>query len=130
MSDIEVTQEQMSYFQSYIQAFNNQSIYGSYLLSPQLLNDTLKSVNMNTSKLSPEQVEKMVLAPHNFEQELRKLSLHYYNSIGLYVGEKVELEDGSSDYINVRLFSYLNIDNKSVKIKTASQYVYRILSLV
>ena len=84
MSDIEVTQEQMSYFQSYIQAFNNQSIYGSYLLSPQLLNDTLKSVNMNTSKLSPEQVEKMVLAPHNFEQELRKLSLHYYNSIGLY----------------------------------------------
>ena len=51
MSDIEVTQEQMSYFQSYIQAFNNQSIYGSYLLSPQLLNDTLKSLNMNTSKL-------------------------------------------------------------------------------
>ena len=40
MSDIEVTQEQMSYFQSYIQAFNNQSMYGSYLLSPQLLNDS------------------------------------------------------------------------------------------
>ena len=53
-----------------------------------------------------------------------------YNSIGLYIGEKVELEDGTFDYVNVRLFSYLNIDNKSVKIKTASQYVYRILALV
>lgn len=53
-----------------------------------------------------------------------------YNSIGLFIGEKVELEDGSFDYVNVRLFSYLNIDNKSVKIKTASQYVYRILALV
>ena len=53
-----------------------------------------------------------------------------YNSIGLYIGQKVELEDGTTDYVNVRLFSYLNIDNKSVKIKTASQYVYRVLSLV
>lgn len=53
-----------------------------------------------------------------------------YNSIGLFIGEKVQLEDGSYEYVNIRLFSYLNIDNKSVKIKTASQYVYRILSLV
>ena len=53
-----------------------------------------------------------------------------YNSIGLYTGQKVELPDGSYDYVNVRLFSYLNIDNKSVRIKTASQYVYRVLSLV
>lgn len=53
-----------------------------------------------------------------------------YNSIGLFTGEKVLLPDGTYDYINVRLFSYLNIDNKSVRIKTASQYVYRILSLV
>ena len=53
-----------------------------------------------------------------------------YNSISLYIGEKVELPDGTFDYVNVRLFSYLNIDNKSVKIKTSSQYVYRVLSLV
>lgn len=52
-----------------------------------------------------------------------------YNSIGLYIGQKVQLSDGTYDYVNVRLFSYLNIDNKSVKIKTASQYVYRILAL-
>ena len=65
-----------------------------------------------------------------YYESIGSLDSARYNSIGLYVGEKVELEDGSSDYINVRLFSYLNIDNKSVKIKTASQYVYRILSLV
>lgn len=53
-----------------------------------------------------------------------------YNSIGLFIGEKVTLADGSEDYVNVRLFSYLNIDNKSVREKTASTYVYRILSLV
>jgi hypothetical protein len=53
-----------------------------------------------------------------------------YNSIGLYIGDKVKLSDGRYEYANVRLFSYLNIDNKSVKIKTASQYVYRVLSLV
>lgn len=53
-----------------------------------------------------------------------------YNSIGLYTAEKVVLENGTHEYANIRLFSYLNIDNKSVRIKTASQYVYRILSLV
>lgn len=52
-----------------------------------------------------------------------------YNSIGLFIGQKVQLPDGSYDYVNVRLFSYLNIDNKSVRVKTASEYVYRILSL-
>ena len=53
-----------------------------------------------------------------------------YNSIGLFIGQKVRLDDGTEDYVNVRLFSYLNIDNKSVKIKTASEYVYRVLALV
>ena len=45
-----------------------------------------------------------------------------YNSIGLFIGEKVELPDGTFDYVNVRLFSYLNIDNKSVKIKTVRPF--------
>lgn len=53
-----------------------------------------------------------------------------YNSIGLYLADKVSQSDGSYEYANIRLFSYLNIDNKSVRIKTACQYVYRILSLV
>lgn len=65
-----------------------------------------------------------------YYESIGSLDSARYNSIGLFIGEKVELEDGTFDYVNVRLFSYLNIDNKSVKIKTASQYVYRILSLV
>ena len=63
-------------------------------------------------------------------ESIGDLATARYNSIGLYIGEKVTLSDGSVDYINVRLFSYLNFDNKSVTIKTASQYVYRILALV
>ena len=65
-----------------------------------------------------------------YYESIGSLDSARYNSIGLYIGQKVQLSDGSIDYVNVRLFSYLNIDNKSVKIKTASQYVYRILSLV
>lgn len=53
-----------------------------------------------------------------------------YNSIGLYLGDRVERDGGTYDYANIRLFCYLNIDNKSVRIKTASQYIYRILSLI
>lgn len=65
-----------------------------------------------------------------YSESIGMLDSARYNTIGLFTGQKVRLEDGSYDYVNVRLFSYLNIDNKSVKIKTASQYVYRILSLV
>lgn len=65
-----------------------------------------------------------------YYESIGSLDSARYNSIGLYIGQKVTLPSGETDYVNVRLFSYLNIDNKSVKIKTASQYVYRILSLV
>ncbi len=53
-----------------------------------------------------------------------------FNSIGLYTGVKTELADGSFEYTNVRLFSYLNIDTKSLRIKTESTYRYRILAIV
>lgn len=65
-----------------------------------------------------------------YYESIGSLDRALYNSIGLFIGQKVQQGDGSYEYANVRLFSYLNIDNKSVKIKTASQYVYRILSLV
>jgi len=65
-----------------------------------------------------------------YYQAIGSLDQALYNSIGLFTGQKVQQADGSYEYANVRLFSYLNIDNKSVRLKTASQYVYRILSLV
>lgn len=65
-----------------------------------------------------------------YYEYIGSLDTALYNSIGLYIGQKVTLEDGTTEYANVRLFSYLNIDNKSVKIKTVSEYVYRILAIV
>lgn len=65
-----------------------------------------------------------------YYESIGSLERALYNSIGLYLGDKVQREDGTYDYANIRLFCYLNIDNKSVRIKTASQYIYRILSLV
>ena len=54
------------------------------MLSPHLLNSTLKSLNMDGYNFSTEQIRKMVMSPHNFEQELRKLSYFYYNAISIY----------------------------------------------
>ena len=65
-----------------------------------------------------------------YYESIGSLDQARYNSIGLFIGEKVELPDGSFEYADVRLFSYLNIDNKSVRIKTAAQYLYRILAIV
>lgn len=58
-----------------------------------------------------------------------ELSLARYNSIGLFLGEKVEITPGVFDYVNVRLFAYLNFDNKDVKTKTTASYTYRVLAL-
>ena len=75
----------LSYCTEFLKAFNSQSYSGdNFLLSPQLLNESLKRVNMNGEQFSTEQIRKMVMSPHNFEQELRKLSYHYYNSISIY----------------------------------------------
>lgn len=54
----------------------------------------------------------------------------HFNSIGLFVGNKVAQSDGSYEYEDVRLFSYLNIDTKSVRIKTDATYRYRIFAIV
>lgn len=64
-----------------------------------------------------------------FEQ-IGEIDLARYNSLGLFLGRKVELEDGTFDYADVRLFCYLNFHNKSVTNKTASKYEYRIYTMV
>ena len=53
-----------------------------------------------------------------------------YNTLGIYTGNKVTLEDGTVDYVNVRLFAYTNFNNKDLTQKTESLYTYRIYSLV
>lgn len=56
----------------------------NYMLTPQLLNFTLKDVNMNSASFSYEEIQRMVMAPHEFEQELRKLSYYFYNTVSIY----------------------------------------------
>lgn len=78
-------QEDISYCTEFLKAYNTQSYSGqNYMLSPHLLNSTLKSLNMDGYDFSIEQIRKMVMSPHNFEQELRKLSYFYYNAISIY----------------------------------------------
>lgn len=69
----------------YLRAYTSQASYGNnYLLSPMLLNTALKNVNMNSSALTTEEIRTMVMRPHQFEQQLRKLSLHFYQVISVY----------------------------------------------
>ena len=74
-----------SYFAEYIKAFNSQHFYGNtFMLSPQMLNTSLKDVNMFSSFFSTEQIRRMVMQPHEYEEELRKLSYFNFNTVGLY----------------------------------------------
>lgn len=54
------------------------------MLSPQMLNASLKDVNMFSSSFSTEQIRRMVMQPHEYEEELRKLSFFNFNTVGLY----------------------------------------------
>lgn len=54
-----------------------------------------------------------------------QLSQARYNCFGFYTGEKV-----GSEYVNVRLFSTVNFNNRDVSVKTTSSFVYRIYSLI
>lgn len=67
---------------------------------------------------------------HEYFKSIGELQMARYNTIGLYTGTKVMLEDGSYDYVNVRLFSCVSFNNKEVSTKTKSTYRYRIFSLV
>lgn len=81
----ELIKDDVSYCTEFLKSYNSQSYSGqNYLLSPQLLNETLKNINMDGYNFSTDQIRKMVMSPHNFEQELRKLSYFYYQYISIY----------------------------------------------
>lgn len=61
---------------------------------------------------------------------IAELDMARYNSLGLFTGQKVDIGGGVYDYVNVRLFSYLNFENKSVKERTETEYRYRIYGIV
>lgn len=85
MAQTQIDKENLSYFSDYVKAYTAQSYsMNNVMLSPQLLNLTLKDINMEGQSFSIEEIRQMVMNPHRNEQSLRKLSLHYYNTISLY----------------------------------------------
>lgn len=58
------------------------------------------------------------------------LSMARYNTIGLYTGEKVTLPNGKYDYVNVRLFSVVNLNNEPLDERKEITYYYRIYAMV
>lgn len=72
-----------------------------------------------------------------------ELGMARYNTIGLFTGVKTNVGTGSGnaadnrtspetyeDYVDVRLFSVVNMDNVSVKIPSETTYLYRIYAAV
>ena len=66
---------------------------------------------------------------HEYYKNIGDLDMARYNELGLYTGQKVKLASGETDYVNVRLFSYVTFNNKDVSSKTVSLYRYRIYAM-
>lgn len=58
------------------------------------------------------------------------LTMARYNTIGLFTGAKTKISTDYYDYVGVRLFSVVNMDNVSVKIPTECTYLYRIYAAI
>lgn len=58
------------------------------------------------------------------------LSQARFNTIGLYLGEKVTLDSGETDYVNVSLMSVVNINNEALAERKKISYYYRIYALI
>ena len=94
----QLTNEDLSYFSEFLKSYNSQLFSGAnYLLSPQLLNLNLKDINMGGITLSESEIRKMVLNPHRYEQELRKLSLHFYETVSIYK-RQIQFESNVLDF--------------------------------
>ena len=77
------------YFQEFAKAYNkvrktSGGLFGNVFTTPQLLNTALKDVNMGGQNISIEHVRQMIAQPHLYEQSLRKLSFHLYNTVEMY----------------------------------------------
>ena len=75
---------------------------------------------------------KLVLEDHDvrsYFEAMGQLSLARINTIGLFMGEKVMVDD-HPDYVNVRLFSVLNLNNEPLAERKRIVYYYRIYALI
>lgn len=67
---------------------------------------------------------------HEYFESIGAVTSARYNTLGLFLGEKILIKPGEYDYVGVSLMSYLNFNNRDISEKTESSYTYRILSLV
>lgn len=65
----------------------------------------------------------------SYYEAMGMLTQARYNSVGLFLGEKVTIGD-YQDYVNVSLFSVLNIENEALAKRKTITYLYRIYALI
>lgn len=65
----------------------------------------------------------------SYFEAMGMLSMARFNSIGLFVGEKVTIGD-RVDYVNVSLFSVVNINNEALAERKTVSYYYRIYAMI
>ena len=57
------------------------------------------------------------------------LSASRFNTIGFYTGEKVNLGEGNYEYANVRLYSVVTFNNRSLVEESKSVLIYRLFAV-
>ncbi|RXZ78189.1 hypothetical protein EBB07_29480 [Paenibacillaceae bacterium] len=80
VNDVNNTDEDFNYFLNYSKALSR-AVRNSHFFDPYLQNQNLKSINMNPTKYSREEIDKLVANPERNEKELRELSEYIQNSI-------------------------------------------------
>lgn len=75
---------------------------------------------------------KLIIKPddiRSYFEAIGELRMARINTIGLYLGEKVTI-DGVTDYVNVSLFSVLNLNNEPLAERKKISYIYRVYAMV
>lgn len=75
---------------------------------------------------------KLVVRPEDIRsyfEAMGELRMARLNTIGLYLGEKVTI-DGKVDYVNVSLFSVLNMNNEPLAERKRVTYHYRVYAMI
>lgn len=65
----------------------------------------------------------------SYYEAMGMLPMARFNSVGLYLGEKITIGD-KEDYVNVSLFSVVNLNNEALAERKTITYYYRVYALI
>ena len=65
----------------------------------------------------------------SYYEAMGMLPMARFNSVGLYLGEKITIGD-REDYVNVSLFSVVNLNNEALAERKTITYYYRVYALI